>query len=170
MVVLSFSPRILNIELRQLNSEPSTTLREMDTSRVLSRIFFMIQAEERHLPGLHSEIHTDTSKDKSISSLLKECTQVNTSTAVLRLNSPLEILSQSMPCQKEPLCPTVRVSSEIVDHSPEHPVPPPSSLVTPMMERRPESDFHLEPERPSSVAAEPWSVSALEDRELRSHF
>ena len=58
---------------------------DLDTSRVLSRIFFMIQAEERHLPGLHSEIHTDTSKDKSISSLLKECTQVNTSTAVPRV-------------------------------------------------------------------------------------
>jgi len=168
-VVVLFSPRILARELRQLDSELSTTLRETVTSRVSSRILFMIQAEEPHLQRFASEIRTDTSRDKSISSQSKECTQANTSTAVPRLNSPLEILSQSMPCQKEPLCPTARVSSVTEDHLPDHPVPLLSSLVTPMMERRPELDFHPVPERPSSVAAEPWSVSALVVRELRSH-
>merc|ERR1712032_780524 len=130
-----------------------------------------------HDPGrgapLCKVVFRDTYRYKqraSISSQSKECTQANTSTAVPRLNSPLEILSQSMPCQKVPLCPTARVSSVTEDHLPDHPVPPLSSLVTPMMERRPESDFHLEPERPLSVAAEPWSVFALEDREPKSHF
>merc|ERR1711990_245726 len=127
------------------------------------------QAEERHLQRLPSEIHTDTSKELSISSPSKECTPDNTSTVDPRLNLPSEISSQFPPCQKEPLCPTVRVSSEIEDHSPEPLVPMPSSSATPMMERRPESDFHQEPESPLLVAAEPWSDSLPVVRELISH-
>merc|ERR1711990_542806 len=127
------------------------------------------QAEERHLQRLPSEIHTDTSKELSISSPSKECTPANTSTVDPRLNLPSEISSQFTPCQKEPLCPTARVSSETEDHSPEPPAPMPSSSVTLMMERRPESDFHPEPERPLLVAAEPWSALSPVVRELISH-
>ena len=58
---------------------------DIDTSRVSLRILFMIQAEERHLQRFASEIRTDTSRDKSISSQSKECTQANTSTAVPRV-------------------------------------------------------------------------------------
>lgn len=45
----------------------------------------MIQAEERHLQRLSSEIRTDTSRELNISSQSKECTQANTSTAVPRV-------------------------------------------------------------------------------------
>ena len=82
----------------------------------------------------------------------------------------MEIFFQSTHSQKELLFPTVRVSKETEDLSPELPVLPLSSLVTPMMPRRPESDFHQEPERPSSVLAELWLVSAPVDRELISHY
>merc|ERR1712194_471054 len=81
----------------------------------------------------------------------------------------LSISSPSKECTWA-LSPTARPSSEIEELSPEPQAPRPSSLATPMMERRPESDFHPEPERPSSAAAELWSVSSLEVREPISHF
>ena len=72
-------------------------------------------------------------------------------------------------CQKELLFPTAKVNSETEDLSPEPPELPLSSSVTPKTERRPESDFHPVPERPSSVTAEPWLVFALVVRELTNH-
>merc|ERR1712086_85008 len=91
-VVVLFSLHTAPRELRQLDSELLTTLREMDTSRELSRILSTIQAEERHLQRLSSEIHTDTSKELNISSPSRECTQANTSTVDPRHNLLLEIL------------------------------------------------------------------------------
>ena len=64
---------------------------------------------------------------------------------------------------------TVKVKSVIEAHSPEPPALPLSSLVTPMMEERLESDFLPEPERLSVEIAEPWSESSLVDKELTSH-
>jgi large subunit ribosomal protein L8e len=45
----------------------------------------MTLEEEPHLQRLSSEIHTDTSKELSISSLSKECTQVSSSTVDLKV-------------------------------------------------------------------------------------
>ena len=81
----------------------------------------------------------------------------------------MEIFFQSTACQKVPSSPTVRVRLETEDLSPELQELLLSSSVTPMTEERPESDFHPEPERLSSVAAELWSVSPLVDREPISH-
>lgn len=46
----------------------------------------MIQAEEPHSQRWSSEIHTDTSKEQSTSSLSKECTPDNSSTPELRVS------------------------------------------------------------------------------------
>ena len=81
----------------------------------------------------------------------------------------LEIFFQLSPCQKVPSFPTARVNSEIEDHSLEPPELPLLSSVTPRMARRPESDSHPVPERPSLVPAELWLVSALVDKELINH-
>jgi hypothetical protein len=65
-----------------------------------------------------------------------------------------ETSSQLTPSQKELLSPTVKLRPEIEALSPEHPEPPPLSLVTPMMARRPELDCQVEPEEPSQESAE----------------
>ena len=65
--------------------------------------------------------------------------------------------------------PTAKVNLETEEVSLELPEPPPLLLVTPRTERRPESDSHLAPERPSLVTAEPWLESAPVDREPINH-
>ena len=130
----------------------------------------MTQVEVHHLLRLPSEIHTDTSKELSISSLSKECTQVSLSMLAPEHPSPLEIFFQSIKCQRVPSSPTAKVNSETEDLSPEPQEPQPLSSVTLMTEERPELDSHQEPERPSKAAAEPWSEFALVDKEPISHF
>jgi len=164
-VVVLFSSLDPLTELLQLDSELLTTLREKVTLRELSRISFMTPVEEPHLQKLSSEIHTDTSKELSTSSLSKECTLDSLCTPEPRLHSPLVIFFQSARCQKVLLCPTAKVKWEIEDLSPEPQELPPSSLVTPMTERNQELDSHPEPERPSSDRAELWLVSSPEDKE-----
>jgi len=129
----------------------------------------MTQVEEHHLLRLPSEIHTDTSKELSISSLSKECTQVSSSMLAPKHPSPLEIFSQSIKCQRVPSSQTAKVNSETEDLSPEHQELPPLSSATLMMEKRPELDSHQEPERPSKDHAEPWLEFALVDKEPISH-
>jgi len=129
----------------------------------------MTQVEVHHLLRLPSEIHTDTSKELSISSLSKECTQVSSSMLAPKHPSPLEIFFQSIKCQRVPSSLTAKVNSEIEDLSPEHPELHPSSSVTPMTAERQESDFHQELERPSLAPAEPWLEFALVDKEPISH-
>jgi len=129
----------------------------------------MTQVEVHHLQRLPSEIHTDTSKELSISSLSKECTQASSSMPAPKHPSPLEIFFQSIKCQRVPSSLTLRVNSEIEDLSPEHQEHQVKSSVTPMTEERPELDFHQEPERPSQEAAEPWSELSLVDKEPISH-
>jgi len=130
----------------------------------------MTQVEVHHLLRLPSEIHTDTSKELSISSLSKECTQASSSMLAPKHLSPLEIFFQSIKCQRVPSSPTVKVNSETEDLSPEPQEPHLLSLVTLMTEERPELDFHQELERPSQEAAEQWSEFALVDKEPISHF
>ena len=72
-------------------------------------------------------------------------------------------------CQKELSFPTVKVNLEIEDLSPEPQEPLPLLLVTPKMERRPESDSHPAPERPSLETAEPWLEFAPVDKEPTNH-
>jgi len=129
----------------------------------------MTQVEVHHLLRLPSEIHTDTSKELSISSLSKECTQVSSSMLAPEHPSPLEIFFQSIKCQRVPLSQTARVNSETEDLSPEHQEHPPLSSVTLKTEERPELDFHPELERPSKAAAEPWLEFAPVDKEPISH-
>lgn len=66
----------------------------------------------------------------------------------------MAISYQSTNSQKEPSFPTVKVKPETEALSPELQVLQPSSLVTPMMAKRPESDFPQEPEEPFQVHAE----------------
>ena len=129
----------------------------------------MTQVEVHHSLRLPSEIHTDTSKELSISSLSKECTQVSSSMLAPKHPSPLEIFFQSIKCQRVPSSLTVKVNSETEDLSPELQELPPLSSATLRMEERPESDFHQELERPSKAAAEPWSELSLVDKELINH-
>ena len=81
----------------------------------------------------------------------------------------MEIFFQLTLCQKELSFQTVRVSKEIEVHSPEPPELQQLSLDTLMTERRLESDFHPEPERPLSELAELWLEYALVDKEPISH-
>merc|ERR1711957_1120787 len=74
---------------------------------------------------------------------------------------PLETFSQSAPCPRE--------RREIEELSLELPDAPLSSLVTLMMLRRLELDFHQEPERLSHPPAELWLESSLAVKELISH-
>jgi len=129
----------------------------------------MTQVEVHHSQRLPSEIHTDTSKELSTSSLSKECTQASSSMPAPKHPSPLEIFFQSIKCQRVPSSQTVKVNSETEDLSPEPQALHPLSLVTLMTAGRPELDSHPEPERPFKEHAEPWLVSALVDREQISH-
>jgi len=169
-VVLLFSSPEELTELLQQDSELSITLREKDTSRVLSEISFMTPVEEPHSQRSSSETHTDTSKELSTSSPSKVCTLDSSSMPVPRHPSQLVTFSQFPPCQKELLSPTAKVKWEIEDHSPEPQEPQPLSSVTPMMARSQESDSHQEPERPSSDHAELWLVWLPVDKEPISHF
>lgn len=62
----------------------------------------------------------------------------------------------------------MRPRPEIEAPSPEHQAAPLLSLVTLMMERRPELDFQVEPEEPFQETAEPWLALLLEVEELTS--
>ncbi len=81
----------------------------------------------------------------------------------------LVIFFQLTLCQKVQSFPTAKVNLEIEELSLELPEPPPLLLVTPKMERRPESDSHPAPERPSLVTAEPWLEFAPVDKEPTNH-
>jgi hypothetical protein len=129
----------------------------------------MIQEEEPHLQKLSSEIHTDTSKELSISLPSKECTLVSSYMLAQKPHFLLETFFQSAKCQREPLFPTVRVNKEIEDLSLEPLEPQSSSSVTPRTEEKQPSDFHPELERASRAPAELWLESSLEDKELTSH-
>jgi len=129
----------------------------------------MTLVEVHHSQRLHSEIHTDTSKESSTSLPLKACTQVSSSMLAPKRPSPLEIFFQSIKCQRVPSSQTVKVNSETEELSLEPQELQLSLLVTPMTVERQESVFHQEPERPSKAVAEPWLESVPVDREQINH-
>merc|ERR1719331_422108 len=126
----------------------------MGISRVLGKTLFMMQAVEPHLQRLLSEIHTDTSKELSISSLSKECTLASLSTPDPRHRSPLEIFFQSTHFQKELSFPTSRPKWVTEVPSPEPPELQPLSSAIPMIRPRLRSDSHPALERTSREPAE----------------
>jgi hypothetical protein len=81
----------------------------------------------------------------------------------------LVIFFQLTHSQKELSFPTVKVNLETEEVSLELQEPLPLSSVTPKMEKRPESDSHQAPEKPSLVTAEPWLEFAPVDKEPINH-
>lgn len=147
--------RILTKELHQHNSEHSTFLKEKDMLKVLSRKSSTTPAVELPSPRSNSETHTDTNRELSTLLLLKDSILANLFTPAPKPHSPLETSFPSKPCLKEPSSRTSKVRPEIADSSLEPPVPQQSSLVTPRMERKLESDFRLDAEKLSQLLAEP---------------
>lgn len=82
----------------------------------------------------------------------------------------MAISYQSTNSQKVPSFQTARPRPEIEVLSQELQVLQLLSLVTLMMVRRPELDFHQEPEEPSQATAEPWLESLLVVEEPTSQF
>jgi hypothetical protein len=82
----------------------------------------------------------------------------------------LAISYQSTPSPKVLSFLTAKPRQETEALSQELQVAQPSSLVTLMTAKRPELDFHQEPEEPSQVTAEPWLESLLVVEELTSQF
>lgn len=138
----------------------------------------MILVEDALSLELSSETPTDTSLIPNISLLLKVCTLANTSTVEPKVyDNPLWFLSFKLPwplvmfcpsieSPKVPLSATLKERSVTEVHTPDPQEPVPSSLVTPMITPRPESDYPLVPERPLLVELEPWSVWSLPVEEL----
>merc|ERR1712110_1276862 len=104
---------------------------------------FTIQAVAHLSPKSFSETVTDTSNKLSISSLLRACTPVNSSTLAPKQPSPSATFSQLMPCQKGPSSLMSKLKWETVAVSPEHLEPVPSLLDTLRMAGRPVSECHL---------------------------
>jgi len=128
----------------------------------------MIQEEDAHLSKSTSATHTNTRRTPSTSSLLREPTVDNTSSAVIKPQSQLEMFSPSTAFQKVPLSATLNPQSEIKDPTHVALELTPLSLVTLMMASRPESDCHQVPERLFLAAAEPQSESSLEEEETKN--
>ena len=82
----------------------------------------------------------------------------------------MAISYQSTNSQKVPSYPTVRLRPETEALSLELQAAQPSSSVTPTTERRPELDFHPEPEEPFQATAEPWLELLLVVEEPTSQF
>jgi len=128
----------------------------------------MTQEEDAHSSKSTSAIHINIKSRPSTSSLPKEHTADNTSSAVIKPQSPPETFYPSTVSQKVPPSATLNRQSEIRDLTPAAQEPTPLSSVTLMMEPRPESDYPQVPERPFPEAAEPQSESSLEEVETRN--
>lgn len=128
----------------------------------------MTQEEDAHSSKSTSAIHINIKSRPSTSSLPKEHTADNTSSAVIKPQSPLETFCLSTASQKVPPSATLNPQSEIKDHTPAAQEPTPLLLVTLMMELRPESDYLQVQERPFPEAAEPQLELLLEVEETRN--
>lgn len=137
-------------------------------SRVLSDQLYMIQEEVPPCSKSNSETHTDTNTEPSTSWLLRAHTQASTFSAAVKLLSQLVMFCQSTTSLRVLPSATLSLQLEIKGltlDALEHTLPLWGTL---MMDLEPELGFHLEPERPSLAAAEPQSVSLLEEAEMRS--
>lgn len=128
----------------------------------------MIQEEDAHSSKSTSAIHINIKSRPSTSSLLKEHTADNTSSAEIKPQSQPETFYLSTASQKVPPSATLNPQSEIKDHIPAVQEPTPLSLATLMMELKPESDYLQVQERPFPEAAEPPLELLLEEEETRS--
>merc|ERR1711966_630672 len=146
------------------SSEPSISLRDKATSRVLSTIPVVALLSHR----FNSEMSTSTNSELSISLPSKACTLVCSSTPDRKPPSRLETSSPLTPCPKELLLLPLRLNSETEVPSPVLQVPPVSSSVTPKMAERPESSSPPVSVKPSKDLAELWLVSLLVDRDAIS--
>ena len=128
----------------------------------------MTQEEAAHLLKLISEIPTNTKKIQSTSSQQKESTPDSTSSQAEKHQFPPETSSPSATSLKVPQSATLNQVLEIKENTQDAQAPTPPSLDTPKMEPKPELDYHQEPERPSTAAAEPQSESSLEEEEMKN--
>merc|ERR1712146_149941 len=106
------------------------------------------------LPRSLSETPTDSSKESSTSSQLKECSPASLSMLVRRLPSLLVMFSQSSSCLKVLSSLTVRPNSETEDLLPELQEHPPPSSVTLMTVEKLVLNCHPETESRSRETAE----------------
>ncbi len=137
-------------------------------SRVSSEPSSTIQEEVALSSRSISETHINTSITPNISSLLKELTPDNISSAEEKPPSQPVTSSQSTESQKVPPSATSNLPSEIKEHTPDVQEPTPPLSDTQMMEAEPESDSHQEPERPSQAFAELPLVSLPVEEETKS--
>lgn len=163
-----FIDHISTTELLPHNTDISISLREKDTSEESSRKLSMTQVEVPHWLRLPSLTLINLRLILNTSWPLKEPTSVNTSTVELELPSLSETSYRLTPSQKVLSSTTSRRELEIREPMPEPLELPSPSLDTLKMDPRPESDYHLDLERPLLETAEPPSDLLLEDRELIS--
>lgn len=126
----------------------------------------MIQVEVPHYQELPSQTHINLRLITNTSWLLKEPMLVNTSIVELKPPLPSEMFYQSTQSQKVPSSITLKRELEIRELMPEPLEPQSPSLDTPKTEPRPESDYHLDPERLSQENVELPLVLLLVDKEL----
>ena len=122
----------------------------------------MIQEEAALSSKSISEILINTKNKLNISWLLKVHIADNTFSAEEKPQSQLEKYYQSIKSKK--VQPSATLSHQWETKEPTQDVQAPMQplLVTLTMEPKPESDFHLDQERPSQDSAEPLLVSLLE--------
>merc|ERR1711881_753892 len=95
-----YTNRTHSTELLHADLELPTTPRDMDMLRGSSEISSMTQVGEPPSPWSSSTTATTTERPTSTSSLTRECTSDNISTAVLRPDSPPETSCPSTRSQK----------------------------------------------------------------------
>merc|ERR1712147_113595 len=105
------------------NSEHSTSLRDRDTSRELSRTSFTTLEEAHPSLRLSSETNINTSTAPSISSPSKVCTPACLCTLAKKQLSKLAISCPSTPCLKELSSHLLKPNTET-----EVPLPAPQAL------------------------------------------
>merc|ERR1711881_489572 len=163
-----YTNRTHSTELLHADLELPTTPRDMDMLRGSSEISSMTQVGEPPSPWSSSTTATTTERPTSTSSLARECTSDNTSTAVLRPDSPPETSCPSTRSQRVPPFATSRSTPETEASSPKPQELSSLSSVRPRTARRPGLSSHPVTERPLTETAEPcWELS-LEVAETRS--
>ncbi len=138
------------------------SLKDKDIFEELFEQFFMIQEEAALSSKSISEILINTKNKLNISWLLKVHIADNTFSAEEKPQSQLETYYQSIKFQKVQPSATLSHQWETREPTQDAQAPMPPLLATLRTEPKPESDFHLDQERPSQASAEPLLVSLLE--------
>jgi len=139
--------------------------KEMDMLEELLKIFYMIQVEVPLLLKFNSTILIDIKKTKFYLLLLKECIMDNFCIVEIKLKLPSETFYQLTKYQKVPLYQMLKPNGVIEELS-QKPLEPTAQLLdTLMMESKPDSDYHLDKEKPSLENAELPLESLPEEEE-----